>query len=195
MSIETKTNQKGFTLLEIMISVALFMTIFVMSSGSIYSIFDANGKSQNLRSVMDNLNYTLESMTRTIRFGSVYHCDVTVLPVTSTRDCGTGANSIVFKDYTGAMDVVYNFSSNSITKSVDGGTTYTTITSPDVTITDLKFRVIGSTIFCSTSCGSKDTNQPRVIINVSGYVGAKNTTRSSFTLQSIVSQRKFDAMD
>ena len=65
-------SNHGFTLIEIMVAVSIFSLIMVISMGSILSVFDANKKSQTLRTVMDNMNFTLEGMTRTIRFGRNY---------------------------------------------------------------------------------------------------------------------------
>ncbi len=182
----------GFTLIEIMVSISVFVVILLISSGSILTIFDANRKSQNLRSVMDNLNYTIESMTRTIRFGNTYHCDRGVVPTYLTRDCSSGASSIVLVDSSGS-EIIFDLSNGNITKSINGSTS--NLTSSDIIITNLKFYVFGSDPYCSafSGCVTTDTNQPRVIIAVSGYVGSKATTRSTFSLQTTVSERKVDA--
>ena len=54
IKISNKIKNKGFTLIEIMVSVSIVLVIMVIVSGSILSIFTANQKSKNLRSVMDN---------------------------------------------------------------------------------------------------------------------------------------------
>ena len=71
----------GFTLVELMVSVSIFAIVMFISLGSILSILDANQKSKTLRSVMDNLNSAMESMTRTVRFGINYHCGSSVFAV------------------------------------------------------------------------------------------------------------------
>ena len=68
--INPKNNKSGFTLVELMVSVSLFVIVMTISMGSILSVFNANRKAKNIRNVMDNINFTLEGMTRTIRFGS-----------------------------------------------------------------------------------------------------------------------------
>ena len=188
-------GKEGFTLIEIMVSISVFAIVLLISSGSIYTLFDTNRKSQNLRSVMDNLNYTLESMTRSIRFGSSYHCDVTITnpALNFPNDCGAnGAPSIVFNDDLGNQ-IIYSTTTNSviITKTMGGNTI--NLTSSDVTITNLKFYVVGSYPHCYLGCTPTDTIQPRVVIVLSGYVGTKPTTRSSFVLETTVSQRRVDA--
>jgi len=188
-------NLKGFTLIEIMVSVSVFSVIMLLTSSSIYTVFDANRKSQSLRSVMDNLNLSLESMTRTIRFGKDYHCDINFGDPALPRDCAGGANSIAVLDSNGTQ-VRYSFDAvNRKIVRIIGGVSQD-VTGSDVTITIATFRVFGSTPYIAgagTCPGSNDCLQPQVIIVVSGYSGAKATSRSSFNLQTTISQRIFDA--
>ena len=188
-----RKNSRGFTLVELMVSVSVFVIIMVISMGSILSIFDANRKSQSLRTVMDNLNFTLETMTRTIRFGTNYHCDINYTPISSTRDCNGGASSIAVTS-SGGNTVTYRLVSGAnygrivrTDSSVNSGADYN-ITSSDVTITSLTFRVVGSPL-----CSSGDLFQPMVIITINGNAGVKATVKSSFSLQTTVSQRMFDS--
>lgn len=190
---QIKNKKAGFTLVELMVSVSVFVVIMTISMGSILSIFDANKKSQSLRTVMDNLNYTMEAMTRTIRFGTHYHCDLNPIynPITSTHDCVSGASSIAVLAPDNTNTVTYRLSNGFIVRtntSINGGADYN-VTSSDVTITNLTFRVIGSTPY---SVG-QDSFQPEVIITISGYAGVKPTIRSTFSLETTVSQRMFDS--
>jgi prepilin-type N-terminal cleavage/methylation domain-containing protein len=194
---QNKKN-KGFTLVELMVSVSVFVIIMTISMGSILSIFDANKKSQTIRTVMDNLNFSLEAMTRTIRFGTNYHCDVTVGDITTPaqRDCTTGASSMVVKTSDGVTRVAYKLAEGRIRRYVGSEIDYISdntegyaVTSADVTITDLTFRVVGSTPYSN----GNDLYQPQAIITVSGFAGIKPTTKSSFSLQTTVSQRMFDS--
>lgn len=183
-------GSRGFTLVELLVSVSLFAVIMLISMGSILSVFEANKKSQTLRAVMDNLNFTLEAMTRTIRFGTNYHCDITQGTLTSPRDCAAGADSFSVLDSTGANQVTYKLSGTRIARSINGGADYY-LTSSDVTIQSLKFYVFGSTKY---STGA-DLYQPQVIIVVGGYAGSttRPTIQSTFSLQTTVSQRVFDS--
>src|SRR3989344_2096511 len=122
----------GVTLIEIMVSMSIFIIIMLISSGSILSVFDANNKSKNLRAVMDNLNIAVESMTRTIRFGNTYHCDILIVNplITSPRDCDGGATSIALKASDGTT-VIYKWTGNTIERSTDFGVNYNGLVSSD----------------------------------------------------------------
>lgn len=192
LSKKEKSNLvSGFTLVELMVASSLFLVVMLIVSGSVLSVFNANQKSKNLRSVMDNLNLTLETMTRTIRFGTNYHCGSSGV-LTNPSDCTANpSSSLSIRSETGTT-ITYSTTttSTSISRTISGSTY--NITSPDVTITNLKFWVIGSDPYCVSSCGTQNAVQPRVIVVISGYVGAKPTTRSTFILQTTVSQRVFD---
>ena len=188
MKLFNKKFNKGFTLIEIMVSISVFAIVMTISSGSIYSVFDANRKSQSLRGVMDNLNLSLEAMTRTIRFGSRYHCDITQgTGLDTVRDCAGGASSIVILDSNGAQ-VVYRLDGGRIARSINGGSDQY-ITGTDVTIDNLTYYVLGSTPYSSGS----NIIQPKVIVSITGHAGVKSTSRSDFKLQTMVSQRLFDS--
>lgn len=191
--IQISTNKKGFTLVELMVAISIFVVVITISMGSILSVFAASQKSKTLRSVMDNMNITLESMTRTIRFGTNYHCGSsgnTALPL----DCGgSGDTSLTVKSEEGKQ-VTYSLVGSRIAKSVDGGTNYY-LTSPDVTVSKLVFRVYGSSPWVGSSGGCSSPNdclQPEVIVVVSGSVGVKASTKSTFTLETTASQRQID---
>jgi len=189
-----KNNRKlsrlnfGFTLIEIMVSVSVFAVIMVISSGSIISVFDANRKSQTLRTVMDNVSLTMESMVRNIRFGTNYHCDITVGTRTQPLDCfdANGRDSIEIRSSDGKQ-IAYSLSSGRIVRTIDGSSPYY-LTSSDMTITDLTFWVYGSLPYANGT----NVSQPMMIIVIRGFAGSKASSRSEFTLQTEVSQRTFD---
>jgi hypothetical protein len=177
-----------------MVSVSLFVIIMTISMGAILSIFDASRKSQSLRAVMDNLNYSLEAMTRTIRFGTNYHCPATGT-ISIPQNCSGENSSIAVMD-SNNNQVVYKLVGGQIFRSVNGGSDYS-VTSSDVIIDKLTYRVIGAFPYpysgpdsCPNS-NQPDLCQPEVVMTINGHAGAK-TTQSSFSLQTTVSQRRFD---
>lgn len=183
MYTHNKTNsKKGFTLIEIMVSLSVFIVIMTVSLGSILSILDANDKSKTKKTAMDNLNFALESISRTTRFGTNYYCGVTSTNPPPALDCNGGGSSLSFRASDGTL-VVYSLSSGRIMKTVNGSAS--PVTSSETTISRLTFYVFNSAAF-------PDLGQPKVVMLVSGSTGNKTSTQSVFNLQTLMSQRKID---
>lgn len=186
--------KKGFTLIEIMTAVSIFAVITTISMGSILAVFDVNRKSESIKTVMDNLNLAIESMAREMRFGTNYICSP-LLPmldtISSPEPCPAGGNAVAFLATDGLTKIVYRQTGGAgvgIEKSKDGGQSFVPVTAPEITIQDLKFFVIGA--WPSVLEGSP--LQPKVLIRIRGVAGSKAGTKTDFTIQTLVSQRKLD---
>lgn len=179
-----KNLQKGFTLIEIMTAVTIFAVVMTISMGSILGVFETNRKSEALKAVMDNLNLAVESMSREMRFGSLYNCGL-VPPITSPQPCSDGRSSIAFRANDGRT-IVYALVGDTIEKSTDGGTSYLPVTAEEISISSLSFYVLGVLPFGS------DSLQPKVLIKIKGTAGVKAADQTDFTVQTLVSQRKLD---
>ncbi len=68
-------SESGFTLLEIIVSLAIFTMVAVFAVGSLLRITALNRQAQTLQSAMNNISFALESMSREIRVGSKLHCE------------------------------------------------------------------------------------------------------------------------
>src|SRR3569623_1621881 len=194
-----RTAQKGFTLIEIMVSVAIFAIIMVMALGALLSVSAADRKSESLSSVMNNLNFALESMTRAIRTGYDYHCGTT-----TGGDCTTGGTLLKFTSQDNKA-VIYAYDNSSacgqtgtvkgcILRSPDGGVSYLPITSPEVIITNAASTGSGLELYLrgSSHGTSGDDSLPNVIITLTGYVQLTATQKTPFSLQTSVTQRLYD---
>lgn len=180
---------RGFTLIEMLVSVAIFSIVMVMALGSLLSLSEANRKAELLSSATNNFDSVVDSMTRAVRTGSRYHCGGGTL--TTTADCAaSGSNEFAFLSASG-QTTVYELDTSGcangigcIVRSTDGGSTFTSITSPDIIVTSLKFYVIGST--------NGDTVQPKVVMLMSGYVTITGLQQTTFNIQTSVTQRLYD---
>lgn len=88
----------GFSLIEMMVATAIFTTVSIVAIGAVFTINDANRKAQAIRAVVDNLNLSLESMSRKLMAGNNYECgggdrgDVFTSPPGMAKPC-TGSTS------------------------------------------------------------------------------------------------------
>lgn len=66
--------RRGFTLIEMLVAVALFAVVMLVSTAVIFSIIGGNKKAQGINAVSNNLNFAVESMVRDIKTGYGYSC-------------------------------------------------------------------------------------------------------------------------
>lgn len=177
-----KNNKKGFTLIELLVALTLFIVIMTVSLSSIFSVFDANRRSKSMRTVMNNLNLTMDSMSREMRYGKNYHCNDQVTgSLTTPQNCPSGNTLMSFLSSENSQ-ITYQWNDTSIEKRVGSGG-FIPVTAPEVIIDDLTFYTLGA--------GTGNLLQPKVIIKVQGHVGT-GIERSDFVLQTTVSQRPLD---
>ncbi len=174
-----------------MVAVALFSIVMVVSTGALLALVSANRKAQALQSVMNNLNTAVDGMVRAVRMGATFHCGNTGSYGT-VQDCINGDTLFAFEPFGGTSATTndqwvywYDASTKRIKKSENGGATNFTLTAPEVEIDEATFYVLGST--------EGDAVQPKVVIVVRGTAGAGNAkTRTTFNIQATAVQRILD---
>ncbi|MBL7045236.1 MAG: type II secretion system protein [Parcubacteria group bacterium] len=192
---KTINSKRGFSLIEMLVATALFSAVMLIGVGSLLALIDANKKAQALNSVMNNLNFAIESMSRKMRVGTTYHCEFSnnIPPpnINQSKDCTGGGKLLAFEPSGGTPDdssdqIVYRINGTRIEKSESGGTpgSFINITASEVTIDDLSFYVDGTS--------SSDNLQPRIVMIISGSAGVKEKIKTEFNLQTMVSQRVLD---
>lgn len=169
-------KNKGFTLIEMLVAVAIFSIVLVISMGAILTIIDANRKAQTLSSVMNNLNFALESMTRTIKTGVDPSLSGGVLTVDAI-DLTSGNFSR--REVSFRLDETDG--QGQIVRQVGSGS-WIPITSDEVDIDQLSF----------SQFGDGDFNQPKTVIFIEGTVSIASNIQSVFKIQTSISQRRLD---
>jgi type II secretory pathway pseudopilin PulG len=173
-----------------MVAVAIFAIVMTVAAGSLLAVIEADHKAQAQKSVMNNLNFALESMSRMVRVGTRYHCGTITAPglLENPADCPGGGTLFAFEgaggdDADAADQIVFRLRSGQMEQSTDGGTSYLPFTAPEVVIEDMDFYVTGS--------DPGDNEQPRVILTVRGYAGVRRA-RSEFNVETSITQRILD---
>ena len=187
-----KINNKklGFTVIEMVVSLALFSSVLSISVGALLSMINSNRKTQSLRSAMDNLNLAMEEMSRGIIQGRTYHCGEGG-NISEALSCDSvGEEYFAFEAWNGNSSnitdqIVYRLDSSSgvgrLQKSTNSGVDFKDVTAPSINIDNLMFHVYGAE--------SSNDEVPRVVINIGGTTGTKESTRSSFNIQTMATQR------
>lgn len=179
--------KKGFTLIELMVAISIFVLVMTISMGSIIGVFDANRKARSLKTVLTNLNIAVESMSKEMRYGTNYHCGDSGI-ISESQNCSEDGDSSMSFLSSEDVQITYRWSGEEgdpIEKQVDDGE-FIALTAPEITIDNVTFYVSGA----GTS-GPDASLQPKVIIKINGHSG-ETKGRSDFTLQTLVSQRSLD---
>lgn len=184
------TNTKrGFTLVELLVSVAVFAVVVVIATTTLLVLVRANAEAQRIETAVSNLSFALDLMTRDIRTGYAYYCDNELGPALAdedgdlTRDCNN-SNQFAYVDGRTGERTGYRLFEGSIQIYENSVGTWQDLTSPQVFITDLVFDVSGSTV--------GDEVQPYAEVLVTGVLESGTQNETTFELQTQVSQRLLD---
>lgn len=198
---------KGFTLVEMIVSIAIFMFVMVIAVGSLVAIVGANRKAQAVQAVVDNLRFALDDMSRVMRTGTEYHCSSSA--VAGVRDCMEGNRQIAVINQYGEEDkVVFRFSTASECNEPDGGTAFLSgclmrsteggvagsflpLTSPEIEI-EVDPSNSGSSRFYVQGSTPGDGVQPELVMTLSAKITKGLSQPTELHLQTTVTQRVYD---
>lgn len=197
---------RGFTLVEMMVSLAIFTIILLIAMSAFLAIVDGDHKTRAFRIATDNLNLALEDMSRKIKTGSTYNCGGGL----GVADCAATANSVfAFTEQDGVSRTIYKrgFGPGAIVNGAsasgcglpsfdaaqgcilreDSGLSILA-TSPEIDIKSLNFYVLGS-------APAPDTNQPVVVVSIDGSLSTSTAAfvgDAGFKIQTTITQRGYD---
>lgn len=177
-----------------MIAVALFLIVVLVGMDSLLNTTVVHKKSQDMRSIMDNLNFIMEDMSRNLRTGYNYICNNSNSPIS----CESGGNTITFEPANGIPDDdsdqwKYKITGNSndngkIQKTIDNGNVWVILTPSEI-----KIDAINSGFFVyGAEPPTSDLRQPYIIIRLVGKIISENGVETPFSLQTGISQRLID---
>lgn len=163
-------KNRGYTLVELIVAVGLFAVVMLLASGAYLVMIGLNRQVQGIATGIDNLSFALETMTRTIRTGTLYGCPSVGI------DCPNGGSSFSVTDENGN---VVNYA-----RDVENGV----ITQNGVALTDPSVHVSSLTFYAfGTTAG--DAYQPHVTIVVSGTVSYGAGKSEPFTVETGATMR------
>ena len=210
-TLNIKNKNGGYTIIETMISISLFLILVITGIGSLLNANLVHNKSRNVRAIMDNLSFIMEDMSRNLRTGYNYRCyygdgnsptdwgqsgDV----ITTPRSCENGY-AIAFEEAISGNPLndgdqwVYRISGNPlvIEKSTNSGVTWVPLHGEEIIVNNSpSFSVLGAEPPTVSNGGNKQ--QPLVIIRLAGNIVYKNLN-SPFSLQTMITQRLVDIVN
>lgn len=175
-------NSKGFTLVEILVSLGMFVIVMTAAVSSLVVVNNAALRAQQMRTLLDNINFAMDSIVRTVRTAEGVACGASI----SAPDCPLGGGvvgTMLFVKSTLGQeeDIVYRLHNGIIQKQLGGSGVWLDMTSPEIEITMLRFYVVGNTL--------GDKVQPLVRMFVGGVIKTKNGQSEPFTFQTAITPR------
>ncbi|MEN9614165.1 MAG: hypothetical protein RLZZ347_472 [Candidatus Parcubacteria bacterium] len=163
-----KIPSAGFTLLEMIVAIFIFSIVVTIASGAMLSMISANRKAQALKTVMNNVNLALDSMSRDIRFGASY------APVSGIFSglCVTTCEGIAVTKPGGVTQYFRSTKNGTLVRK--RGALEQELTSTGAVLESLDFVISGT----------------KVLVTLSGYAGKDpNDTQNRFDIQTTMTQR------
>ncbi len=160
----------GFTLVETIITVFIFVIIVTVVIGSFVYALNLQRRGFNIQQVEENANFIFESMTKEIRVSTINTADINC-PISFPSACISINHPI---DGT----VVYSISGTNLLKTING--LQTTLNSNTIQFASLNFYISGTI--------NPDQKQPRVTILAT--IKSTNTNQqATINIETTVSQR------
>lgn len=190
-----KNKKQAFTLIEMMVAIAVFSLVMVTAMSALINVIDANNKARAIKSAINNIHFALEGISKDMRMGTDYGCIDE--DANETRCLDTGNIGIKYRspraDYDSTEDknkfAYYRFKDTKIEGCLQKGSVtcisndFQAITSNEVELTNVKFYVL------NVEDHDDPETQPKMIMTVKGEAGKKDKIRTEFDLQTSVSQR------
>lgn len=178
------SKRSGFSLVEMIVSVGLFAIVMLVATGAYLSLISLDRKARATNDLVTNLSFSIDTMERTLRAGSDFHCG------TGTNCPGGGDTSLTFTDDQGRT-ITYRYDSThrAIGQCINNGSctdsTNEVLTDPRVRILNMQFYVRG--------VGAGDFQQPWAVFTVTGTLTPDSTSGPiTFTIQSTAAQRTIE---
>jgi len=170
--------RKGFTLIELIVSMTIFLIVMVSVIELFGSGIKAQKKSLALQTLSDSASYTIEYMSRTIRMAKK---DLTGTYISTGCNFETIANGIRFLNYE-REDQLFILDNGQVKEKKDDDSEFTALTSDNFQVNKLSFNISGE---CQT-----DDLQPKVTIIME--IQTKEIEPQTLNIQTTISQRDLD---
>lgn len=198
-----KTKCGGFTLVEMMVAIAVFSVVMVTAMSALLNVIDADAKARSIKTAINNISFALEGISKDMRMGTEYACLDNYGAVIGDGNCSGGGDGIKYRSNRADVGgdgknkfAYYRWKGTQIegclekapvVSGICGDLDFHPITSTEVKLDKVVFYVLG----VQNPVPLTNKTQPRMIMTISGTAGSANKARlqTTFDLQTSVSQR------
>lgn len=180
---------RGYTLIEMIVSVGIFSLVMLVVSGAYVSLIGLDRQSRATNELVTNLSFALESMSRSIRTGSNYVCS----PGDSNGNSTDGScHQITFTDNNLGQQVTYRRNSTGTIGECIGVAAASCTDANAIVLTNSRVQIGGNGLtFYVRGVGASDQIQPQVTFTITGTMPNGNSGGTAqFSIQSSATQRR-----
>lgn len=190
----TSRPARGFTLIEIIVSVGLFALVMLVATSAYLALIRLDRRARATNQTVSSLSFALDAMVRGIRTGSEYHC-INGSPDSAGNSISGNCTQFYYTDSnlpSGNNIVTFFLNGASIYRNE--GSSYSTsivgasrLTDPAITISSMKFYVRGM------GNGVAEVSQPQVLFVLKGSMPADTEGNvTTFTIEQGATARIID---
>ncbi|MES2314760.1 MAG: type II secretion system protein [Patescibacteria group bacterium] len=107
-------KSRGFTLIEIIVSLGIFSIVAVIAVGALVRVTSANHQAQAIQSGVNNVSFVLDAISREMRVGTTYSCSVNPSLQGTFYNGGGGLTSTPCPTTSSPNNVIIAFSSSNV---------------------------------------------------------------------------------
>ncbi len=183
-----KDQEKGYTLIEVLVSATLFFMVIAGPTGLFISSMRSQARTLALRETVDNTSHIMEHISRSLRMARKDIDGTCISSGKNYENPGSDLSKVRFLNYDGLCQEFLLINDRleekkSINGSSDNLGTGSYLTSDDLIISFLNFKLSGE--------GQEDDLQPR--LTIAFEISKKGQPETSRTrIQTTISQRNLD---
>ncbi len=187
-------QHKGFTLVELIVSVGLFALVMLIATGAYFSLIALDRQARATNQVVSSLSFAIDTMTRGIRTGTNYQCTNAAEDAYGNSSSGS-CTSFSYSDSALNTTVSYVLKANGTIGRCEGvapgactDVNASELTDSSITIQKLSFYVRGAGSVAAPTW----QQQPHVTFVISGRMPAGPNKTVPFTIQQGSTERLID---
>ncbi|MES2931568.1 MAG: type II secretion system protein [Patescibacteria group bacterium] len=183
----TVPSQRGYTLLELIVSLGIFSMVMLVVMGAYVTLISLDRQARANNQLAASLSFAVESMARSMRTGTGYDCNANGVP----HNCNNGGSSISFTDSQNQIITYIVKNDGSIGQCTGSSSCLdnnaVSLTDPNIDIEALTFYVRG--VDLNSSPLENDNVQPNVTFTIKGTMRTEGGEEANFSIQTSATQR------
>jgi prepilin-type N-terminal cleavage/methylation domain-containing protein len=181
------TPARAFTLIEMMVSVALFSVVMTIVAAAYLNLINLDRQTRATNDIVNNLTFAVDAMSRSLRTGTNYQCGGP-----GGQNCANGTILTFTNDSGATVTYIWDPPSQRIGECINiacNTSTATYFTDPRIKIDMVSFIVTGVGTYTSNG----DRYQPQVIMVIHGTIPIDPVHPAvNFSIETSASQRLID---